>query len=1198
MGVRLGRQHRGHAQGKDWNLRHRHGPRREDGRPFERPLDRAADLAAHHGARQQRRSGEGQSSQGDSGELEAVALCACSSSFLSPVLFLLTAVRRSRCCFVLLLQSRLSFDPSENANAGDKLIRAQLLQQNGWGNPMDAEPGSSPSYEARGTDSETTPEEALEAGWNFFSLLQDKSTGHWPGDYGGPLFLLPGLVIACFIAGPKADFRGTEKVSPRSAIPPFLLLLYSLLWLASNCFPRSLPPSLPLFVFLQGSAMLTYIRNHQQTDGGWGLHIEGPSTLFPTTLNYLAARLLGLPASDPLCVAARSFVHSQGGAPYMPQWGKFWLACLNLYDWDGVNPMSPELWLLPMWFPFHPSKMWCHSRMCYLPMSFLYGSRATVALNPLLESLRAEIFTPELPYSAFAEGKASWDTYRNTCAAGDLYAPHHPVMDAALWLLSRYERWAPDWLRKNWLLKKSLDFTLRYCEAEDLQTNYCDIGPVNKTCNLLVAVYARGRDSEQLARHLARVDDYLWVAEDGCKMQGYNGSQAWDTSFALQAMSQAGVKIQRKHQDTIARAYNYLNESQIKTDVPQRELYFRTASKGGWPFSTNDHGWPIADCTSEGMKATLAVRTMQLSGAVDLSSFPSGNPVSSIAPERYYQALDVLVALHNDRKSVATAVPFTDKTGTPSSLGDLVGSAVGGLWGLVGLALGAPLRAVDTFLDLSFGWHSFNKDLDRGDTSVLHGTAAPPTAPSVAFNNPPSPWLIKPTSSVPWHGSGAQWLGQTAFGWLGLNRKATDDGGWATYEEKRGGDWYELLNPAEVWGDLMTDYTYTELTSACVTGLASFCRHFPEHRTREVQRMIARGTDYVRAQQRPDGSWYGSWAVCFTYGTWFGVEALIAGGQPNPNAKSLKGKAPSGPYDLAGGDGAAIRRACSFLLSKQRPDGGWGESYLSCLTKQYHHTDSSQVVNTAWALLALIHAQAPEAHAVRRGIDFLISRQGKCGDWPQENVSGIFNRTCSITYTSYRNVFPLWALGAYCNSYKHRMSHPVPLIGSDISRFVPVMPGAAKYRQIMAASASASASSSSSSSSSSNGATAGSEKKAPAAAVSRSSAAAAVAAGTPPGTHPTAVNSRKHARRSKSRSSGPLLTKMADLDASSTSSEEQEAEEEKKASSSNNKSSRSGSKGPAKKAAGSAASASPSSSAPAAAAAVSRRGRAASAGRK
>jgi hypothetical protein len=35
---------------------------------------------------------------------------------------------------------------------------------------------------------------------------------------------------------------------------------------------------------------------------------------------------------------------SAGGATGMPQWGKIWLACLNLYAWDGVNPVPAELW--------------------------------------------------------------------------------------------------------------------------------------------------------------------------------------------------------------------------------------------------------------------------------------------------------------------------------------------------------------------------------------------------------------------------------------------------------------------------------------------------------------------------------------------------------------------------------------------------------------------------------------------------------------------------------------------------------------------------------------------------------------------------------------------------------------------------------------------------------------------------------------
>lgn len=36
---------------------------------------------------------------------------------------------------------------------------------------------------------------------------------------------------------------------------------------------------------------------------------------------------------------------------------------------------------------------------------------------------------------------------------------------------------------------------------------------------------------------------------------------------------------------------------------------------------------------------------------------------------------------------------------------------------------------------------------------------------------------------------------------------------------------------------------------------------------------------FIRSIQREDGSWYGSWAVCFTYACWFGVCALAARGK-------------------------------------------------------------------------------------------------------------------------------------------------------------------------------------------------------------------------------------------------------------------------------------------------------------------------------
>jgi squalene cyclase len=61
-------------------------------------------------------------------------------------------------------------------------------------------------------------------------------------------------------------------------------------------------------------------------------------------------------------------IHEHGGATYITSWGKFWLSVLGVYEWQGQNPLNPEMWLLPYsgwtgvgWV--HPGRFWCHCRM-------------------------------------------------------------------------------------------------------------------------------------------------------------------------------------------------------------------------------------------------------------------------------------------------------------------------------------------------------------------------------------------------------------------------------------------------------------------------------------------------------------------------------------------------------------------------------------------------------------------------------------------------------------------------------------------------------------------------------------------------------------------------------------------------------------------------------------------------------------------
>eukprot|EP00928_Gymnodinium_smaydae_P054049 TRINITY_DN37892_c0_g1_i1.p1 TRINITY_DN37892_c0_g1~~TRINITY_DN37892_c0_g1_i1.p1 ORF type:complete len:834 (-),score=165.87 TRINITY_DN37892_c0_g1_i1:132-2582(-) len=708
------------------------------------------------------------------------------------------------------------FDPASNPNNGDKIFRAARLKA--WKGP-------------RPKESEV-PSGALEAcrkGFAFYQMLQCDD-GQWAGDYGGPHFLLPGFIIAAYITG------GLAKVLPE----PY--------WRAAEA----------------------YLRNHQQEDGGWGTHLESPSTMFCSVLNYVALRLVGVAADDPAAVQGRAFIHSHGGALYTAPWTKFWLAFLGVYDLRGIAPVPPELWLLPQWFPLHPGRFWCHCRMVYLPMCYLYGRRFAydAAADPVTAALRRELYPPGVEYD-----KIPWGEHMFSIADMDNYSPVHWLMKVMEKAFAVYE-WTIGPI--SFLRDRSLRFVEEYMRAEDIETNYLTIGPVSKAFHIVTSWVAAGGagdparagENREYLAHLARVPAYLWIAEDGLKVQGYNGSMAWDTSFALQGAVEAG--LQKEFPEMCAKAWGFLAREQVQA-LPEGDWrHWRQAIRGGWGFSTAEQAWPVSDTTAEAFKAVLALR------------------------------LDGCVA---DRRAA-----FSDQS---------------------------CFDAVEFLL---------------------------------SYQNA--------------------------------------DGGWATYENNRGWAWYEILNPACVFGNIMIDYSYVECSSSAMQALVQFRAQFPDHRSREIAASVERGARFIEAMQRSDGSWYGCWGNCFTYGCWFGIEGLVCAGR-NPSSS------------------AAIQKCVHFLLGKQNSDGGWGEDFNSCFNREYSTRDKlygcdsgSSVVCTAWALLALMAADCPNCFAVKRGIVFLMKRQLPSGDWAQENISGVFNRSVGITYTAFRNVFPLWALGRCARNYK------------------------------------------------------------------------------------------------------------------------------------------------------------------------------------
>ncbi|RHN51006.1 putative lupeol synthase [Medicago truncatula] len=213
----------------------------------------------------------------------------------------------------------------------------------------------------------------------------------------------------------------------------------------------------------------------------------------------------------------------------------------------------------------------------------------------------------------------------------DMHFPRLLIQDMLFGLLHHVgERFLNCWPFSK-IRQMAIEAAINQIRYENENSKYLCYGIADKVFGLL-SRWVDDPNSKAYKLHLARIPDYLWVAEDGLKVKVF-GSQSWDAAFAIQAI--VGCNVSEDYGPTLKKAHHFLKSSQV-VENPSGDFraMYRHISKGAWTFSIQDEGWQVSDCTAEALKATLL-----------LSQMPTALVGEKMETERFYDAVNVILSL-------------------------------------------------------------------------------------------------------------------------------------------------------------------------------------------------------------------------------------------------------------------------------------------------------------------------------------------------------------------------------------------------------------------------------------------------------------------------------------------------------------------------------------------------------------------------
>ena len=313
-----------------------------------------------------------------------------------------------------------------------------------------------------------------------------------------------------------------------------------------------------------------YLRAIQGGHGGWPLFHDGAFNLSASVKAYYALKAIGDDIDAPHMARARAAILAAGGAERANVFTRAQLALFGQVPWRAVPVMPLEIMHLPLWFPFHLSKVSYWSRTVIVPLLVLMALRP-VARNPRNVEVPELFRTPPGKIRDWIRGpyRSAWGRFfKGVDVALRVLQPAFPA---------RGRRSA---------IAKAVRFVTERLNGDD---GLGGIYPAIANSVMMFDTLGYPPDHPDAAIAWRAVRKLLVVEADRAYCQPCL-SPVWDTGLAGHAMAEAGV-------DTHA-ACVWLRERQILEVAGDWAVRRPGLRPGGWAFQYENPHYPDVDDTA------------------------------------------------------------------------------------------------------------------------------------------------------------------------------------------------------------------------------------------------------------------------------------------------------------------------------------------------------------------------------------------------------------------------------------------------------------------------------------------------------------------------------------------------------------------------------------------------------------------------